>query len=67
MNLNVYTQTSLERRIEAMETLEATLVNQLRMWHKVAQRISEGWKLLILRAGDGDRTRDVQLGNPLFS
>ena len=27
VNLNVYTQTSLERRIEAVETLEATLVN----------------------------------------
>jgi integrase len=27
VNLNVYTQTSLERRIEAVETLEATLMN----------------------------------------
>jgi len=32
------------------------------MGHIGAHRISEGWKLLILRAGDGDRTRDVQLG-----
>jgi integrase len=27
VNLNVYTQTSLERRIEAVETLETKLVN----------------------------------------
>ena len=27
VNLNVYTQTSLERKIEAVETLESSLVN----------------------------------------
>jgi hypothetical protein len=27
VNLNVYTQTSLKRRIEAVETLEASVVN----------------------------------------
>jgi hypothetical protein len=27
VNLNVYTQTSLERKIEAVESLEASLVN----------------------------------------
>jgi hypothetical protein len=52
---------------DTVETLESSLVNRKRMGHIGAHRISEGWKLLILKTGDGDRTRDVQLGNPKFN
>jgi hypothetical protein len=48
--------------LKAVETLEASLVNLMRMGYIGIHPISEGWMLLILRAGDGDRTRDVQLG-----
>jgi len=61
VNQNVYTQTSVELRQAALKQLEQRL--QVMSEHKRSTGRNEIMQVVQkIGAGDGDRTRDVQLG-----
>jgi hypothetical protein len=64
VDLNVYTLPNLARRQEAANMLETAVQNiaNFLLRYFAVHRFYLGCSLLILRAGDGDRTRDVHVG-----
>jgi hypothetical protein len=64
VNLNVYSKTSLKIRKQALDSMESAVLEDGVFWNTLLKQLLE--VIEKAGAGDGDRTRDVQLGKLAF-